>query len=198
MLTADIQYEDWQTDRHYLYVMRSFNARCASKSHRGKGFSYFSFLGVTESTWNVGHSLAYCTSSGWCMMINVEQLVEWELTGETEIPGETLPQCHFVHHKSPRPDLLSNSGRGGGKPESNRLSYGTANLILSDKMRLMILSSSMSAHCGGPSRLCLTSTATACTRASYSTNSSLDFGDGRKPDGSSRGSSVRFINKDFL
>jgi hypothetical protein len=34
------------------------------------------------------------------MMTNVEQLVDWELTGETEILGENLPQCYFVLHKS--------------------------------------------------------------------------------------------------
>jgi hypothetical protein len=35
---------------------------------------------------------------GW--MMNVEQLVEWKLTNETEVPGEKPTQCHFVRHKS--------------------------------------------------------------------------------------------------
>jgi hypothetical protein len=34
------------------------------------------------------------------MMMSVEQLEELELAGKTEVLGETLPQCHFVHHKS--------------------------------------------------------------------------------------------------
>jgi hypothetical protein len=32
--------------------------------------------------------------------MSVEQSVEWELAGETEVLGENLPQCHLVHHKS--------------------------------------------------------------------------------------------------
>jgi hypothetical protein len=33
-------------------------------------------------------------------MMSVEQSVEWELAGETEVLRENLHQCHFVHHKS--------------------------------------------------------------------------------------------------
>jgi hypothetical protein len=34
------------------------------------------------------------------MMMNVEQSVESELAGETEVLGEDLPQRIFVHYKS--------------------------------------------------------------------------------------------------
>jgi hypothetical protein len=55
--------------------------------------------GETQSTWFVGHCLAYFTSPG-TQMMSVKQSVEWELTGETEVVGENLPQCHFVRHLS--------------------------------------------------------------------------------------------------
>jgi hypothetical protein len=54
------------------------------------------------------------------MMINVEQSVEWELVGETEVFGENLPLCHFVNHKS-----HMNPGRCCWIPATNSLSYGT-------------------------------------------------------------------------
>jgi hypothetical protein len=34
------------------------------------------------------------------MMMIVEQSVECELVGETEVLGDNLPQFRFVHHKS--------------------------------------------------------------------------------------------------
>jgi hypothetical protein len=43
--------------------------------------------------------LGYCTSGGWWMFMTVEQSVEC-LAGQTEILGENLPQCLFIHHKS--------------------------------------------------------------------------------------------------
>jgi hypothetical protein len=55
-------------------------------------------------------------------MMSVEQSVEWELAGETEVLGEYLPQCHFVHTWL---DLGSNPRRRGGEPATNSLSYGT-------------------------------------------------------------------------
>jgi hypothetical protein len=31
--------------------------------------------------------------------MNMEQLIEQELTGEIEVLGKNMPHCHFVQHK---------------------------------------------------------------------------------------------------
>jgi hypothetical protein len=54
--------------------------------------------------------------------------MECRLAEETEVLGENLPQGHFCPSQNPTwPDPLLNPGRrGGGKPATNRLSYGAA------------------------------------------------------------------------
>jgi hypothetical protein len=59
----------------------------------------------------------------------VEKQMECRLAGETEVLGENLPQRHFCPSQNPTwLDPESNPGRRGGKPATNRLSYGAASL----------------------------------------------------------------------
>jgi hypothetical protein len=60
----------------------------------------------------------------------VEKQMECRLAGETEVLWENLPQRHFCPSQNPTwPDLVLNPGRRGGKPASNRLSYGAALIV---------------------------------------------------------------------
>jgi hypothetical protein len=57
----------------------------------------------------------------------VEKQMECRLAGETEVLGENLPQRHFCPSQNPTlPYPGLNPGRRGGKPATNRLSYGAA------------------------------------------------------------------------
>jgi hypothetical protein len=59
------------------------------------------------------------------VIMMMDKFVEWRLAELTEVLGENLSQCRFGHHK---PHMLcpdANPGRRGGKPATNRLSYGT-------------------------------------------------------------------------
>jgi hypothetical protein len=68
----------------------------------------------------------------------VEKLVEWRLAGESEVLGENLPQRHLFHHKSHWLDPGLNPGRRGGKPATNRLSYGAASFQALDCLATVI------------------------------------------------------------
>jgi hypothetical protein len=52
------------------------------------------------------------------------------LAEETEVLGANLPRRHFVHHKPHLRDPVANPGRRGGKPATNRFSYGAACALL--------------------------------------------------------------------
>jgi hypothetical protein len=59
------------------------------------------------------------------VIVRMEKLVEWTvLAGETEVLGENLRRRQFVHHKSHLLDPGTNPGCRGGKPATNRFSYG--------------------------------------------------------------------------
>jgi hypothetical protein len=52
------------------------------------------------------------------------------IAGETEELGENLPQRHFVPPQIPHDQVRFRTlDRSGGKPATNRLSYGAATLI---------------------------------------------------------------------
>jgi hypothetical protein len=49
------------------------------------------------------------------------------IAGETEVLGENLPQRHFVPPQTPHDQVRFRTlDRSGGKPATNRLSYGAA------------------------------------------------------------------------
>jgi hypothetical protein len=61
------------------------------------------------------------------MKMIVEKEMECRLAVGTEVLGENLPRRHFCPSQNATwPDQGLNPGRGGGKPATNRLSYGAA------------------------------------------------------------------------
>jgi hypothetical protein len=111
--------------RQSVSIIMTWWWRQKQPTERWLQFLFFLGWGETESTWYVGHYLAYCTSPEWYMM-NMEQSVEWELAGETKCSEQTCPSVTLSTTNPIWPDFGSNPGRRGEKPAIKRLSYDTA------------------------------------------------------------------------
>jgi hypothetical protein len=65
----------------------------------------------------------------------VEKQMECRLAGKPKFSEKTCPSATFVHHKIPHDQTpCLNQGRRGGKPATNRLSYGAAHAVLKVKV----------------------------------------------------------------
>jgi hypothetical protein len=85
-------------------------------------FFFLSFLGwgETESTWYVGQYFAYCTSPGWWMWSS-----RWNENWQGNRSTRRKPAPVLLCSPQMPHDLGSNPDHRGGKPATNRLSYGT-------------------------------------------------------------------------
>jgi hypothetical protein len=92
-------------------------------------FSLFLLFGLW-GYWHCGHSMPIVPASGDNEDDCGEKQMECRLAGETEVLGENLPRRHFCSSQNPTwPDPGLNPGRRGGKPATNRLSYGAAKIF---------------------------------------------------------------------
>jgi hypothetical protein len=83
--------------------------------------SFFSHCGggggvQAGPTWHVGHWMTYCTSPGWFWW--------WRSWWNEDCPSSTLSTTNPTW-----PDPGLNLGRRGGKPATNRLSYGAVSRV---------------------------------------------------------------------
>jgi hypothetical protein len=76
--------------------------------------------------------LAYCTYPRWLIDDNdfLEQLVEWIWQGKPKYSEETCPGATLFTTKSHMTSRSRTPDRSGGKPATNRLSYGAAIIML--------------------------------------------------------------------
>jgi hypothetical protein len=97
-------------------------------------FFSFSGWGETESTWYVGHCCPIVPAPDdrwwlWSSWWNED----WQ--GKQKYSEKSCPSATLSTTNPKWPDLGSNPGHRGGKPAINRLSYGTAILLLSIKLK---------------------------------------------------------------
>jgi hypothetical protein len=77
----------------------------------------------TGSTRHIGRSLAYCTCPGWLWGWRI-WWNEWQ--GKPKYSQKTSPDAILSTTNPTWPDPGLNPGRRGGKPATNRFSYGAA------------------------------------------------------------------------
>jgi hypothetical protein len=76
------------------------------------------------STRHGGHWLAYCTCPRWLWWWRIWWNEDWQ--GKPKYSEKTYPSATLSTINPTLPDLGLNPGHHGGKPGTNRLSYGVA------------------------------------------------------------------------
>jgi hypothetical protein len=73
--------------------------------------------------------MAYCTCPGWLWWWRIWWNEDWQ--GRPKYSEKTCPNATLSTTNPTWPDTGANPGSRGGKPATNRLSYGVAHYILS-------------------------------------------------------------------
>jgi hypothetical protein len=81
----------------------------------------------TGSTRHVGHWMAYCTCPGWLWWWRTWWNEDWQ--GKPKYSEKTYLSATLSTTNPTWPDPGSNPGHRGGKPATNRLSYGAASRL---------------------------------------------------------------------
>jgi hypothetical protein len=110
--------------------------RSVTVAERSKACTVFFFLirivggGVQAgSPRHVGHWMAYCTCPAWLWWWRIWWNEDWQ--GKPKYLEKTCPSATLYTTNPTWPDPGLNPGRHGGKPATNRLSYGAAMHCLS-------------------------------------------------------------------
>jgi hypothetical protein len=79
------------------------------------------------STRHVGHWMVYCTCPSWLWWWRIWWNEDWQ--GKPKYSEKTCPSTTLSTINPTWPDPGSNPGRRGGKPATNRLSYGATGVL---------------------------------------------------------------------